>query len=131
MPRNFESENGTAGTAAIAGAWIGLFATPGVGILHDKPYRDWKDKIGDLEAQKAKIKADIHGPMHHLAVVESGLLTQKIKGVQAHEPEQFGGLEGIEIMGGLILFGVVLATTATYGIRRAARFVKNHNPLAT
>ncbi|HEX5456721.1 MAG TPA: hypothetical protein VFW77_05165 [Candidatus Saccharimonadales bacterium] len=130
MFKNFEQDRGAVEGAGISAGWVMLMVTPGVGWLHDQPHRDWQSRIESLEAQKAKAKTELSGPMHHLAVVETGVLKDKIQTVKSHEPEQFGGIEGVEIMGGLILSGVVLATTATYGIRRAARFVREHNPLA-
>lgn len=107
-----------------------LMATPAVGWLHDESHRDWQSKVSGLEVQMARARTELKGPLHHLAVVQTGQLKQEINTAKSHEPERFSGLHGIEIMGGLILSGVVLATTATYGIRRASRFIRRHNPLA-
>lgn len=130
MDKNPESDINVAYGVGMTLAASELVAVPAVGWLSDEGRRDWQSRIEQLEHQKAKIKNDLHGPMHNLAKVEAVDVNQKITMLEKHEPGQFGGFETAGAVGGIILASGVLAALVTYGVRKGIRRI-HHDGYAT
>lgn len=130
MENTPESDKNAAFGTGLVLATSELTALPVVGWLSDEPHRDWQNRIGQLEHQKAKIKAGLQGSFQNLAVVETGQVNQKIIALKDHEPGQFGGPEVAGAVGGVIVVSGVLTAIVIYGARKAIRKVKDLPPMA-